>query len=666
MSRVDEIWERMNDSERYGVPFGLFPAWVQEYELTHEETVELMGKTAATEAKLLEAIAKAPSLSQQRRLTAQLDALRQRESARVAQERELDLGAQIVRDTLTPVRVHDRHTAATDWLDDVEVPEGGEYTKAMRAEAALWFRKLHTAVRADRQEYAEQAQGMADILAGRFGTEAAAARRAFLDEAGRLFSQSKGDSPGKVDHDQSGNAESTVTDYDTKVDQDPMWAEDYMGEDDTGSQIGSGKPSEQPGAGESTARKASRGDASPKGRRAAGRTASQKQAKPPWMPSEGDRVTVNGKPGEVVGKGSSGFFSVSFDDGYTVNDISRSDLKKSSSKTAMEGETCAECGDPIAKTDGEWHHDNGEKHDHEAKPSGGDKESRRKTANVDVFIDGAFSFNAMTVPHAWARVVAQGLENADGEIVGGFTGRTSFAEAAEKYGTENEHVIVGESRRRTAGVYCKTHQVWVGDENADTHSRDSCDKEQRATEKTKDARRKQGYGVEGYDMPYHVTIDVPAGISSGQSFDNINEASDFFGDAWRGTYPEGTKVQLIQQEGDAFQPGTEHTVLDEKIVSRSKKSDDFVPGRRGFKVTAEDDEDDAPEMDDDDSDEVNEQTNEFAEEVAEELAESAEEDENDSLDNEDDGEVQSEDDSEDKEARLRRFRARVQRSFKDR
>jgi hypothetical protein len=41
-----------------------------------------------------------------------------------------------------------------------------------------------------------------------------------------------------------------------------------------------------------------------------------------------------------------------------------------------DGKTCSECGDAIAQTDGDWHHDNGEKHDHEAKPGGGSKESR--------------------------------------------------------------------------------------------------------------------------------------------------------------------------------------------------------------------------------------------------------------------------------------------------
>jgi len=48
-------------------------------------------------------------------------------------------------------------------------------------------------------------------------------------------------------------------------------------------------------------------------------------------------------------------------------------------RLAADGQTCSVCGDKIAQTDGSWHHDNGEKHDHEAKP-GGSKESSRRVA----------------------------------------------------------------------------------------------------------------------------------------------------------------------------------------------------------------------------------------------------------------------------------------------
>jgi hypothetical protein len=54
-------------------------------------------------------------------------------------------------------------------------------------------------------------------------------------------------------------------------------------------------------------------------------------------------------------------------------------------------------------------------------------------------------------------------------------------------------IITGASRR-TAGIYCKTHEVWVGDGNAATHT--DCAKEQRATNKTKDAAKRASWGYQ--------------------------------------------------------------------------------------------------------------------------------------------------------------------------
>jgi hypothetical protein len=54
-------------------------------------------------------------------------------------------------------------------------------------------------------------------------------------------------------------------------------------------------------------------------------------------------------------------------------------------RTSAEGQTCSTCGDSIGRDpEGEdnrsWHHTNGTSHDHEAKPSGDSKESRRTAA----------------------------------------------------------------------------------------------------------------------------------------------------------------------------------------------------------------------------------------------------------------------------------------------
>ena len=42
MDKISEIWTRMNDSEKFGCQFALFPLWVKDYNLTHEETITLM------------------------------------------------------------------------------------------------------------------------------------------------------------------------------------------------------------------------------------------------------------------------------------------------------------------------------------------------------------------------------------------------------------------------------------------------------------------------------------------------------------------------------------------------------------------------------------------------------------------------------------------------
>ncbi len=168
----------------------------------------------------------------------------------------------------------------------------------------------------------------------KFGEEAEAAYQSFLAHVGRLYRQAEDQHPGEVDEDQSGNAESTVTDYDTKADQAPMWSEDYDGEDDTGSQVGSGQHPEMPGASGSDVDPESFDQLS--ARRKA--HATEAEAKPPWMPRSGDRVRVKhpsktnwdgADRGEVVGRDetAAGFFIVQFDYG-TVSGISRDNMKK--------------------------------------------------------------------------------------------------------------------------------------------------------------------------------------------------------------------------------------------------------------------------------------------------------------------------------------------------
>lgn len=64
-------------------------------------------------------------------------------------------------------------------------------------------------------------------------------------------------------------------------------------------------------------------------------------------------------------------------------------------------------------------------------------------------------------------------------------------------------------------------------------------------------------------VTYHTTIDIPGGISKGESFgEDIEAASNYFGDAARGSYPAGTIVTFIEQRGEDFAEETTYTTID--------------------------------------------------------------------------------------------------------
>lgn len=117
-------------------------------------------------------------------------------------ERDANLDAVIagaqIRNDVTPGYVHDRSTAASDWLGELpqHTAELGEITHEMVAEASLWFARVPDFVRADGAECAEQAKGRAHRLASRHGSLTGsqdvyeAARMAFLGQAERLWHNS--------------------------------------------------------------------------------------------------------------------------------------------------------------------------------------------------------------------------------------------------------------------------------------------------------------------------------------------------------------------------------------------------------------------------------------------------------------------------------------------
>jgi hypothetical protein len=156
---------------------------------------------------------------------ADLDQFDRSRTAVLDAERETDLGARIAAERLTPVPVHEHHTAATDWLADADVPSG-DYRTAMIAEASVWYRSLDPAVRADREELGAQASGRARTLASAYAPRSGAAEREFMSVVGYLHAQAASGLP-QIDQTTDPNNAPSATPYPTEVfptfgaDQDP-------------------------------------------------------------------------------------------------------------------------------------------------------------------------------------------------------------------------------------------------------------------------------------------------------------------------------------------------------------------------------------------------------------------------------------------------------------
>jgi hypothetical protein len=135
-----------------------------------------------TEATLLREIAAASTFKEQAALVTELDALRNDRARQVAASRDVDLANAVVEQTLQPVRVHEMHTASTDWLDEVATTSDPQVAHtAVMAEASLWFGRTSSFVKSDEDEFNEQAKGQARRVAGAYGEQAPEAEQAFLD-----------------------------------------------------------------------------------------------------------------------------------------------------------------------------------------------------------------------------------------------------------------------------------------------------------------------------------------------------------------------------------------------------------------------------------------------------------------------------------------------------
>lgn len=121
------------------------------------------------------------SLAESTRLVNEAQAILAAHRRTAALDREVDLSDTAVRDHLVPVRVHEHHTASTDWLGDIDT--GQDLRSAehdILAQATLWYGKTASLVKESPDEFAEQARGVARKMAGAFGENADAAESLFL------------------------------------------------------------------------------------------------------------------------------------------------------------------------------------------------------------------------------------------------------------------------------------------------------------------------------------------------------------------------------------------------------------------------------------------------------------------------------------------------------
>jgi hypothetical protein len=534
------------------------------------------------ESVLIRALGERRPAAEARVLAEELEVVRAQRRAVLASMQDILLEDAFITPATTPVVPFARTSAQTDWmLDEPDTPIEANVTQAMRAEASAWFGRVHPAVKADADEYAEQARGMARRTAGQYGLQGAEAERAFMDTAMFLQKRAEGEGtapggttelsgplvenqdgvhppmPGAGGGDQGQDPGSNQADEPSMVN-DPQginasrraeYERFRVHADDLGageksrnctngnhSDCGGGSCScschqgsssgacadgdhdecqmtHGPGKDDCNCKTCRNKTASranflgPQHGSLLSRAASMHLADndfpvhdqaghgetslPTRNPADDKEVLDNFVPEpvadgihpEMPGAPEQSADPNQANDGTTVGTLQRmsdgsiwdvrvvNGQKIARFVRAAEGEggsTCATCGaaierDPEGEEPRTWHHNDGASHDHEAKPKEGTEASRRTAGEV---------------PEAFK----EQWKKKDGDDGDADDKKPDFLEDKEG----NLY------RRVTAGIYCNTHQVWVGDGNADTHA--GCKKEQRATEKTKEAAGTDNFG----------------------------------------------------------------------------------------------------------------------------------------------------------------------------
>ena len=176
---LDDLTDEERASEQQAAYDDENPPMRQSGARTKESTM-----AQPTEAQILAAMAVATP-GERARLVASLDDLRAQRRLAVQDQADLDLSRQVVAAHLTPVLVHQRSNAETDWLGVVATQEQ-DPTIAAKTAATNWYRKVSAEVKADEEEFVIQAQGAARRASSGYGQWMAVAERAFLDHVAHL------------------------------------------------------------------------------------------------------------------------------------------------------------------------------------------------------------------------------------------------------------------------------------------------------------------------------------------------------------------------------------------------------------------------------------------------------------------------------------------------
>ena len=133
------------------------------------------------------AIANATSFQEQVAAVTALDEYDRHQAQASKNAASLDWADTTVRQTLSPVAVHERSTIDTDWLGEAKTASAGQSQHAVMAEAAMWFGRTSAEVKADAEEFGIQAEGFMRREASKYGEDMDNVLQAGLDYLGFLW-----------------------------------------------------------------------------------------------------------------------------------------------------------------------------------------------------------------------------------------------------------------------------------------------------------------------------------------------------------------------------------------------------------------------------------------------------------------------------------------------